>query len=592
LEDVGQNVLLSFKIQYLAPQILFFTTQFNIMKKRLFTLITCLSYVMLLTAQAPPNNDCANAIAVLADVDVDFTTIDATTDGPFHVNPPCPSALNDTIWNDVWYTYTATFDGLVDFSLCNTANFDTKIAVYKPGTTCPAQDADLLTCNDDYSNCASSNSRVLFASTTGETYLLRIGGYGETAPGFFGSGTFKLSQFTPALPNDFCEQAQVVAVGLDQAFTNIDAITDGPTHPGNSTCFGFNDPTVQADIWYTFTAPQSGSVLWSTCDEVSFDSRLAVYKGGATCPLLDSDLLACNDDGSGCSNYTSKVYFNVVQGQTYLMRLGGFAGEQGIGTFDLTLSDPPPPPANDLCANAIEAPLVTVAMADDFEGQIDGTTQDGSFDPNNYIFPNAQCFGSNVSGGEFSDVWYQFNSLGNEEIELRFYSGGDLTGSFYAELFEACDMPVDTAEIFGSCVFVNPTNTAATTLIGNLPNTPTIYFMRVTTRLTSGLPGQFFFFLVAETTVNSVKENFPGDYQVFPNPTGDRLYLNLMMDESVSTTANIVNSMGQVVLSKPLGEVHAGNHQVPFDVSTLPKGMYYLQLNSEKGGGTIKFVKS
>lgn len=542
-------------------------------------------------AQVPANDDCANAIVVTVGVAVDFNTLEATTDGPFHPNSPCPSTANDTLFRDVWYTYTATFDGLLDFSLCNTANFDTKIAVYKPGTTCPVQDGDLLTCNDDGVACGNT-SRVIFSVQNGQTYLLRLGGYGATAPGEAGSGTFMLSQFTPVLANDFCDQAQIITVGDDQPFSNVDATTDGPTHPGNSTCFGFGDATVQADIWYSFTAPTSGSVLWSTCNEVTFDSRLAVYQGGATCPLLDSDLWACNDDGSGCSNYTSKVFFNVAQGQTYLLRLGGFGGDQGSGTFDLTLSDPPPPPANDACAAAADVNLVTAAMADDFDGITEGTTSDGTFDPNNYLFPNAQCFGTNTAGGEFSDVWYQFNTLGNTEIELRFYSAGDNTGSFYAELFNACDMQVDTAVITGSCVFVNPTTTYATTLIGNLPLVPTIYLMRVTTRLTTQLPGDFFFFLVADVT-SPTKEHldFPGNYQVFPNPTGEKLYLNLMLDETVETTVNIVNPFGQTVLSETQGQLSKGDHQLDFNVSGLVAGVYFLQLHSEKGVGTVRFVK-
>ncbi|MBI5916395.1 MAG: T9SS type A sorting domain-containing protein [Bacteroidetes bacterium] len=560
--------------------------------KKIYPMLLFGLLALAVQAQVPANDDCANAIVVTAGVAVDFNTLEATTDGPFHPNSPCPSAVNDTLFRDVWYTYTATFDGLLDFSLCNTANFDTKIAVYKPGTTCPAQDGDLLTCNDDGVACGNT-SRVIFSVQNGQTYLLRLGGYGATAPGEAGPGTFMLSQFTPVLANDFCDQAQVITVGDNQPFTSVDATTDGPTHPGNSTCFGFNDPTLQSDIWYSFTAPTSGSVLWSTCNEVSFDSRLAVYQGGATCPLLDSDLWACNDDGSGCSNYTSKVFFNVAQGQTYLLRLGGFGGDQGSGTFDLTLSDPPPPPSNDQCADAPDVSLVTAAMADDFDGITEGTTSDGTFDPNNYLFPNAQCFGTNTAGGEFSDVWYRFNTLGNPEIELRFYSAGDNTGSFYAELFNACDMQVDTAAITGSCVFVTPTTTYATTLIGNLPLVPTIYLMRVTTRLTTQLPGDFFFFLVADVTspAEEVHHDFPGTYEVFPNPTGDKLYLNLMLDESVGTIVKVLNTFGQTLISEDKGNLLAGDHQLDFNVSGLAAGVYFLQLHSEKGVGTVRFVK-
>lgn len=543
-------------------------------------------------AQVPTNDNCANAKTITAGNVESFSTLEATTDGPFHPDSPCPSAVNDTLFRDIWYTYTATFDGLLDFSLCNTANFDTKIAVYKPGTTCPAQDGDLLTCNDDGAGCGSNTSRVIFGVNNGETYLLRVGGYGESGPGQAGTGTFIVSQFTPTLSNDFCDQAKVMTEGLDQPISTIGATTDGPSHPGNSTCFGFGDATVQADIWYTYTAPTSGSLLWSTCNSINFDSRMAVYKAGATCPLLNSDLLACNDDGSGCLNFTSKLYFDVEQGQTYLMRIGGYGGDAGNGTFDLILSDPPPPPANDLCANAIPVNLVTPMMADDFEGQIDGTTLEGTFDTTDYIFPNAQCFGTNVSGGEFSDVWYQFNTLGNTELELRFYNGGDQSGSFYAELFNSCDMPVDTNEILGSCVFVDPTTTFASTIFSNLPPVPTIYLMRVTTRLTTQLPGDFFFFIVSDSITSGARQrDLPGSYQIFPNPTGDKLYLNLMLNESASTQVSILNAIGQTVHSENIGNVSAGDHQFGFEVGSLPSGVYFLQLRAESGVGVVKFIK-
>jgi hypothetical protein len=117
--------------------------------------------------------------------------------------------------------------------------------------------------------------------------------------------------------------------------------------------------------------------------------------------------------------------------------------------------------------------------------------------------------------------------------------------------------------------------------------------MRVTTRLTTQLPGDFFFYLVAEITEPSAaKDNFPGESRVFPNPAGDKLYLNLMLNESIETTAQIVNAMGQVVLNKQLGQVAAGNHQFPFEVAALPKGVYFLQLYSDKGIKTAKFVKA
>jgi hypothetical protein len=94
-------------------------------------LLTCFAFTAALSfAQAPPNDNCADAIAVTAGVTYDFNTTDATTDGPFHGDSPCPSATNDTLWKDVWYVFTPDFSGLADWTLCGSVFYDSKIAVY------------------------------------------------------------------------------------------------------------------------------------------------------------------------------------------------------------------------------------------------------------------------------------------------------------------------------------------------------------------------------------------------------------------------------------------------------------------------------
>jgi hypothetical protein len=553
-----------------------------------------LGWSIALAAQVPANDNCADAIEVLLDEVVAFNTTEATTDGPLHLNSPCPSSDNDTLFRDIWYKFTPDFSGLANWTLCGTADFDTKIAVYKGGATCPLEDGDLLTCNDDFGTCIGNTSQIIFDVEAGQTYLLRLGGWGETAPGEAGAGTFFVEAFTPSLPNDFCAQAIDISLVQGYQFTNIDATNDGPLQPNNSACFGFGDPNVQADIWYRFTSPITGAVEWSTCDQINFDSRLAVYGPNVSCTPTGGQLYACNDDGSGCSFYTSRVVFSVQEGDTYLLRLGGWNGDQGTGTFDLQEITPPVPPGNDLCANADSAWIVTAMMADDFEGAIEGSNSNGTFDQDNFIFPNAQCFGTNTGGGEFSDVWFWINTYGNTELEFRFYKGAGSEGaSFYLEMFDACDMQVDTNLLFGSCLYADAASAEAVTTVTGLPEEPTLYLLRVTTRLTTQLPGDFFFFVVGEITEPPVgtKEAFPGNYQVFPNPAGDKLYLNLVLDQPANTTLGVFNTLGQQVMTERKGNLHQGAHRFDFDVSGLEAGVYFLRLDSEQGRGMVKFVK-
>ena len=551
-----------------------------------FFLLSCTRGIL---AQ-PANDNCADAITVTTGEIVSFSTLEATTDGPFHPNDtsPCAASDNDTLFRDIWYVFTPDFSGLADWTLCGTVDYDSKIAVYAPGTTCPAQDGDFLTCNDDGSGCSSTESRLVFGVTAGETYLLRLGGWGETAPGQGGSGTFVIEEFVTAVANDFCAQAMTVSLGMDQMFTNIGATTDGPTHDNSTGCFGFGDNSVQADVWYSFTAPSSTTVEWSTCDQINFDSRLAVYDAGVGCTPGSADLYVCNDDGAGCSGYTSRVIFDVVQGETYLLRLGGWNGESGTGTFDLFETVPPVPPANDLCVDADSAWISTAQEFDARENYMEGTTVNATFEISNFQFP--PCLG-NTNGGEFATVWYWFNTYGNTELDVHLFKGiNGGSASFIVDMFESCGVQVDTNVIKGSCFSMGASDIFGNTTITNLPDVPTIYLLRVTTRLTSELPGDFFMFIVGEITTGTY-ENYPGQYKLFPNPASQTLHVNLALEKSTETEIQIINSLGQVVLEEDKGRMHHGFHQFDIDLESLNKGIYFLVLRSGQGMSVTKFVK-
>ena len=130
-----------------------------------------------------------------------------------------------------------------------------------------------------------------------------------------------------ALANDECADRIAIFNG-STAYTNVGATTDGPAHPA---CLFFGNNQVDADIWYNYTAECTGSVTISLCGS-EYDTKLAVYDG-CECPVTDAELLACNDDFCGLQ---SEVVVNVVQGQCYKIRVGGFAGDQGSGTITIT----------------------------------------------------------------------------------------------------------------------------------------------------------------------------------------------------------------------------------------------------------------
>lgn len=137
--------------------------------------------------------------------------------------------------------------------------------------------------------------------------------------------------------NDACANAIPIANGVTP-FSNVDANTDGPSHAG--ICLF--DGQAYHDIWYEYTAPCTGELRISTCNTADYDSDIVVYDG-CDCGSLTANLLGCNDDGIGCTLYTSDLRVPVVAGNCYLIRVGGHSSTsqgEGEGTIELTCLDP------------------------------------------------------------------------------------------------------------------------------------------------------------------------------------------------------------------------------------------------------------
>jgi len=483
-------------------------------------LLSCLlAAVSLCVLHAQPaNDDCADAITIAIDEVVSFTTIDATDNGPSGPNHARSFGdPNDSIPADVWYTYVAAADGVLQWSNCGTADFDSRMAIYAVDAACDASDDNIVASNDDVLNCDNNTSAVIFPVTDGTTYVLRMGGFtNDTIPVTTGMGTVVLTVVNGP-QNDFCANAIPIQLGMDQEFTTVDAITDGPGHD-NNPCFQFGVNTATIDIWYTFTSPFTGAVEWTTCNTATFDTRLAVYNPGSACPPASDDLLGCNDDAGGCAAFSSSLTFNVTVGETYLLRLGSHNDESGTGSFDLVSTTPIDPPVNDDCADAIPVSIVSFETAETFDSIVTGTTLGGSFVNEGYQFSN--CL-DNQNGGEFSDVWYSFETLGNEEVGVQFGVDGDNDNAaeiFYIDLFTSCMERADTNAFPVTCTTTDADNLEEETFFGGFTEGRNeTFFIRVTTRLTSDAPGGFFLQLIGDIVTDVEEQDFASDFSLFPN---------------------------------------------------------------------------
>lgn len=132
--------------------------------------------------------------------------------------------------------------------------------------------------------------------------------------------------------NDFCSAAITIGDGA-LVFSNAGAGTDGPAEPLD--CLYFGSDQIESDIWYCYTATCTGPATASLCGS-EFDTRLAVYAG---CGCPSARPLACSDDDCGAmaETYQSRVQFDAVAGQSYMVRVGGYSGTDEEGDGRLTV---------------------------------------------------------------------------------------------------------------------------------------------------------------------------------------------------------------------------------------------------------------
>ncbi|MCP4836336.1 MAG: hypothetical protein GY895_16395 [Phycisphaera sp.] len=183
--------------------------------------------------------------------------------------------------------------------------------------------------------------------------------------------------------NDDCDDAIPVGEEVIQ-FSTLTATANGPELPG-SCDEGFGTG-FSPDIWYVIEPDADTGVSVSTCGTVDFDTRLAAYLD------CDGTIVACNDDGEGCPDFSSLMTFQAFAGESYYIRLGGYGTAVGSGTVSIEFGEVPPPyptsvapvwavedGGNDHAYAVVSMPrdssfLEAVAVAERFGGQLASTT--------------------------------------------------------------------------------------------------------------------------------------------------------------------------------------------------------------------------
>jgi len=249
-----------------------------------------------------PHDICSNAIEVFKNVLYEGSTVGAT-------GPEEESSCGHWDYLDVWHSYTPDSNEVVDISLCGSV-LDTSLVVFDD---CGGTE---LACSEDY---CGFQSLVTLDLTAGETYLIRVAGYDAETNG---TGPYDLLITDAPEPpvNNTCQDANEI-------------VQYSPVTGSTTTAYGTDITSCTVsdmrDVWYYFTPTISGRYLIDPNGD--YDTSLAVFDdcGGTE--------LACNDDYY--PNFLSRIIVNLVEGETYYIRISGY--DAGGGNYSLTVTPAP-----------------------------------------------------------------------------------------------------------------------------------------------------------------------------------------------------------------------------------------------------------
>ncbi len=278
-------------------------------------------------AAAPVNDAYANAtnLGSVLPLNTSGTNVEATTEAG-EIGGGAAS---------VWFRWTAPASGFYDFRTTGAA-FDTKLDVYNSTVALPTA-TDLLGQNDDEGGGLLHTSRVQLGLVSGQVVTVRVSGYDAAAV-----GTFPLAITASPTLYDAYANRKLLTGSLPVTFA---ANNQGATTEVSENLF---KPQVQGTLWFTWTAPSTGTFRADTISGAALDTTLAVFLDNGSLPT--SAPIASNDDALGGTN--SEATFPATSGLTYAIQVGGFNLSRGSFTLTIDVLRP----ANDQYASRTVLP--------------------------------------------------------------------------------------------------------------------------------------------------------------------------------------------------------------------------------------------
>ena len=373
-------------------------------------------------------------------------TLIGTTAGAPKRNYPACGPSNDS--PGVWYRFDSNISGLVDFSLCNQADFNTRLGIFESDSCTGAMQciAGNNNYNEGVEQCGKTSLVRKVPVVVGRSYFVLVHGKG------FDTGNFALS--VQACDDQVSGCTDPMATNFNPSAT----IDDGScTSPLEITCGAFMTENFcygnQEDTLFVY-ASEAGEPVTLIFDAAVFVNEaggfgqpdgLRVYDGFNTDGVLlfDYDDILFEDEPS--PNLAGFTFSGLSGGITIELHSNGNGSCQngnvpsatwrvGCGDIDVPgCTDPEAvnyvptanidngscfyPPSNDEACTA----LALVCNAEPLVGTLNGATLSGEV-------ANDAC--EDITDPSSGDVWFSFETSGTSFYKVWLYYGPHITKLF------------------------------------------------------------------------------------------------------------------------------------------------------------------
>lgn len=338
-------------------------------------------------------------------------------------------------------------------------------------------------------------------------------------------------------------------------------------------------PAVQRDVWFTFITPNQVTnieVIISGCIP-NFKPKIALYKGD--CSLLISQQALGEPIASFISGTDSlSVQINLLDSTTqYYLRVDNGDSTNVGGDFNFSLIP-------DYCNHHDTIFTVTACHGDTIplaSALADAASYQWNVDS---TFIGVDTISTPQIIIDSSQIYtcIAYDTLGCRQITTIDVQVP--TPVQPAIHYLAPNAPIAVPQSLNYIWYYSPTQTNfsqnatvfATNTTSISPNQTGYYQAVYVDSFGCEYPTSIHYMVLSSTSEISTIQNL----QISPNPTSNFINIQFENPQYQTIEITLVNSLGQQVISKKV-ESHQGIEIHKIDVSTIPKGNYFLQLKTE-----------